>query len=345
MQERMRCLVLDKWDSPLRASDRPIPDVGPTDVLVEVEATGLGRTVANAIRGEIRGDDELLPLIPGHEIVGCVVETGDAVEGPTVGSRVGAYFYLSCGRCDACYAGWEALCTDSDGLVGVDVDGGFAEYVRLPSRNTIRIPDGIDAAGATIVPDAVATSYHVCNTRLDLTPGDEVAILGAGGGVGIHLLQVAEHFGADVTAVDKVAEKLRRCKDLGAVKTIDTSEQPLKDALVGGGAAFDVVVDFTSSMDLLTTAAAATRPRGTVVNMTAPADATLAVDPRRLVRDEQTILGSRYCSKLEFRSAARLVDDGVVEPVVTKVVGLEGIPDILETIHADQLLGRGAVTP
>lgn len=340
----MRCLRLHEWGGDLELEDIPVPTVGTHEVLIEVAATSVGRTVHNNISGYMAGSDEPLPLVPGHEIVGEIAQTGDGVTRHRVGDLVTAYYYLNCGYCDRCQRNLEPLCSKTGGRLGVDHDGGFAEFARLPDANVVPLPD-MDPLAATVVPDAVGTPVHVVTQRAAIDPGDEVLILGAGGGVGIHLVQVADHFGGAVTAVDLDAAKLDRCRDLGAVRTIDTATESFADRLDADDVTYDAVVDFTGVMDLLEAAVAALGPRGRLVNLTAYQGRSFDLSPRLQVLGEIEVVGSRYCSKYELREAAQLVADGDVEPVITEVVDLAGVPELLESIAADEVVGRGAVTP
>lgn len=337
----MRCLQVTETDGTLELADVPRPEIGPNDVIVDVDATSVGRTVYNNLHGRIVQDPENLPRIPGHEIVGRVSETGQGVTHVAEGDLVTTHYYLFCGHCEYCESGHEPLCENLRGHVGVDLDGGYAEYVTLPARNVIRLPGSLDPVDATAIPDAIATPYHVASQRAAIDPGDDVMVLGAGGGVGIHLVQMASHFGGEVTAVDQRSEKLQRCTELGAIRTVDTREQPI----TAEERTYDAVVDFTGSMELVTEATELIAPHGRFVHLTPFQDRTVEVTPRQLVWDEFDVVGSRYCSRYEIRRSAELVNEGVVEPIVTDVVSLDGVPELLETIAAGDHIGRGAVTP
>lgn len=337
----MDCLQVTDPDGTMRPTETTVPEVGPAEVLVEVEATSVGRTVYNNVHGRIVDDPANLPRIPGHEVVGRVEEVGAGVEHVAPGERVTTHYYLFCGNCSYCESGHEPLCEDLRGHVGVDVDGGYAEYVSLPSRNVVRLPDDLDPVRATAVPDAIATPYHVASRRAQVEPGDDVLILGAGGGVGIHLVQMVDHFGGSVTAVDQRSDKLRACSELGAVRTVDTRDESIAD--VGG--TYDAVVDFTGAMELVTEATELIAPHGRFVHLTPFRDRTFELTPRQLVWNEFDVVGSRYCSRYEIRRCAELVDVGVIEPIVTDVVDLDGVVDLLGTIAAGDHLGRGAVIP
>lgn len=345
MAEGMACLRIDSWGGDLERAMAPVPAVGVNDVLVEVRATGVGRTVHNYVGGNMGDDPDDLPRIPGHELVGDVVETGDGVDHLEAGDRVTAFFHIHCGHCRYCQAALEPLCAHHGGHVGVKLDGGFAEYVRLPARQVVLLPADLDPVGATTIPDAIATPYHVAKERAAIGPGDRVAILGAGGGVGIHLVQVAQVFGGEVTAVDLDDEKLEACRDLGATHVVNTADGDPAAALAEPGVAYDAVVDFTGDTGLLEAAVGQLAPRGTLVNLTSFPDNELRLAPRSQVRHETAVVGSRYCSKHELRAAAALVANGDVEPVVSEVVGFDGVADLLETVVSNELVGRGAMTP
>jgi len=339
----MEALQISEWGGKLEQVEREQPTPESHEVLVEVDATSVGLTVANVINGDLASESSTLPRIPGHEIIGTVVETGDGVSAPAVGERIAAYFYLSCDRCPSCRRGREPLCENLEGYVSVDIDGGFAEYVALPASNAIPIPSSIDPIDATAIPDSIATPYHVMNQRVDVGVGDDVLVLGAGGGVGIHLVQMARLFGSDVTAADIGEEKLHVAAEQGAERTIDTSETDLDTAL--DDERFDAVIDFTGVMPLVRTAVDYLGRRGRLVNLTTFPGKSFELTPREQVFNELEVVGSRYCSKYELRESAQLVAEGAIEPIVTEVADLDGTPALLDSIRDGEVVGRAAMTP
>lgn len=341
MSKTMRCLRIEKWGGDLQEAERAVPEPGDGDVLVEVEATSVGLTVANVMNGDLGNSLGDLPRIPGHEVVGRVRDCGDSVPHLEPGDRVGAYFYLSCDHCEYCRCGQESLCKNLEGLVSVDIDGGFAEYVRLPAANALALPESLDPIDATVIPDAVATPYHVANRRANVDPGDKVLVLGAGGGVGIHMVQMAQYFGGTVTAVGRDTASMDRCRDLGAKRAVDTSEESLASAL--DGASFDSIIDFTGSMSLIKEAMDLLGPRGRLVNLTTFPGQTLDVSPREQVFAETEVVGSRYCSKQEFVRSGELVAEGIIEPVVSEVAKMAETQGLIDRIRAGEILGRAAM--
>ena len=122
-----------------------------------------------------------------------------------------AYFYLVCGSCEACRSGQDALCRNLAGWIGVHRDGGYAPYTVLPARNAVPLPESVPAAEATAIPDAIATPLHVCKTRARIQPGDRVAVIGDGGGVGIHMIEMARSSAAVAArASESKFETIRR---------------------------------------------------------------------------------------------------------------------------------------
>lgn len=339
--DRMQCLQIDEWGDDPKVTDAPVPEPAPDEVLIDVEATGVGRTVANVIAGNMNDDPDALPRIPGHEVVGRVAETGAGISHLSSGEYVTVYFHLTCGHCKPCQQAFGSICENHAGWVSAHTDGGFAEYACLPAENVLPIPEEIDPVAATTIPDAVATPYHVANQRAEIDRGDEVMILGAGGGVGIHMVQMVRYFGADVTAVDVVDEKLDACIEYGATRTINASEENVAD--VAG--THDVVIDFVGDSETLDSIPSIMAPRGRFVHLTTFPGNTTSLSPREAVINEISVVGSRYCAKHELLEAGDLVAAGEIEPVVSETVDPGGVPELLDRIVANDVFGRGAMIP
>ena len=158
---------------------------------------------------------------------------GQGVTELKVGDPVTSYFYLTCGRCYWCRINRETLCDNMGGYVGRAIDGGYAEYIRLPVRNFIRIPPELDwrqhPAEVGVITDAIATPVKVIR-RARVTPHDTVAVFGAGGGLGVHMIKVARWAHArKVIAVDVMASKFETCFKAGADATVDASDGRLAE--------------------------------------------------------------------------------------------------------------------
>ncbi|MGH9102251.1 MAG: alcohol dehydrogenase catalytic domain-containing protein [Acidimicrobiales bacterium] len=339
----MRALRLGSWGGELVLEEGvPDPEAGPGEVLVKVLACGIGLTVLNCVRGDLGADPANLPRIPGHELVGVVTGCGAGVDRSRTGELVAAYFYLSCGHCPACYRGSHSLCESLGGYVGVDRDGGYAELVALPAANALPLPPGIDAVEATVVPDAVATPVHVAGVGR-VGAGQRVAVVAAGGGVGVHMVQVARLHGADVAGLEASDEKLAFLESELGVVAIDSSDFG-RAQLPGpwrGGA--DVIIDFLGSRASLAWALSSLDLGGRLVVVTTFPDVDVPLLPRDLVLRQRSVLGSRYCGKAELLEAAALVRSGAVRPVIGERVSLAGVEAVHGQLREGSLLGRGAL--
>ncbi len=338
----MRGLRITEWGGPLEPFEVPTPIPGPDAVLVRVIACGIGLTVLNYLGGQLADEPLREPRVPGHELVGTIEVVGPGVAAARVGDLVTAHFYLFCGTCRRCLAGLEPLCENLRGQLGVQCDGGYAEYVVLPARNALRLPDGIDPIEATVVPDAVATPVHVAR-RAGISPGERVAVVGAGGGVGIHMTQVARVFGAEVAGLDVVEEKLEFLeRELGVIPVrsgdFDAIELP-----ASWNRQLDVVVDFFGRPQSLAWALRTLGRNGRPVVVATFREIELPVSPRELVLRQLSVLGSRYASRYELGLAADLVNEGRVRPVISRRVGIDGVLDVHAELERGTLLGRGAL--
>ena len=330
-----------QWGQDPQWESFAVPSPGTKEVLVEVEACGVGLTVLNCINGNLGDDPGLLPRVPGHELVGRVVEVGDGADPGLMGRRVVAYFYLICGHCEWCRAGREQRCANLAGQLGVHRDGGYAPWVVLPELNAIPVSDDLDPVAATVVPDAVATPVHVAD-RADITPVDRVAVLGAGGGVGIHMVQVARYRGATVAGLDVTQEKLVEIERLGALPVQSDDFERLDHGIFSGERP-TVVVDLLGTTATATWALGALEMGGRLVALTTFPNRQAVFQARDMVFREMSILGSRYSHRAQVVEAARLVTEGHVQPIVGSVTGPEEVLGLHEKIRSRHLIGRGAL--
>ena len=338
----MRAMVLDEWGGPMTEQQRPDPVPGPGEALVKVRAAGVGLTLAHMRRGIFGGS---VPRIMGHELAGDVVALGDGVDSLAVGDRVGVYFYLNCGVCEWCRGGRETLCTAWKGYVGVHIDGGWADYVKLPAENLLPLPDGLDYEAAAVAADAVCTPWHAVKERAKVKPLDDVLIIGAGGGVGIHCVQMVRLFGGRVFAVDVSEEKLNLCRQWGANEVINAKTDDIAEAVMKltDGKGVHAAIDFNGGPDTFQAAIASTGIGGTALLVGGkPGEVTFP--HTQLILTEKIVTGTRYSTKKELAETFQLVARGDIQPVVGKRVHFTQLESIFEDLYAEELLGRGVLT-
>ena len=339
----MQAMVVNRWGESSAIETRPDPAPGPGEAVMRVRAAGVGLTLLNMRSGSFGG---AVPRIRGHEFGGDIVAVGSGVGGVAVGDRCAVYFYLTCGRCRWCRGGRETLCENFGGFVGVHRDGGFAEYVCLPAENFLPIPAGLDYEAAAVAADAVNTNWHCMRERARINPHDTVLLIGAGGGVGIHGVQVARLFGARVIAADVSEEKLALARRWGAADTINVracADLAAETKRLTGGRGVNAAVDyvghgatFQAAVDSL-----ATGGRAVVVGA---GRGNISIDPRRLINTEQIITGSRHSTRAELIETMEVMARGLIQPVVGMRLPFTEIETIFDAIRAETLPGRGALT-
>lgn len=339
----MKALVLHEWGGPLKLEEVPVPKVGPREALVKVKACGIGLTLNWLRQGKMGGS---VPRIIGHEVAGEVVEIGEQVAKVKVGERVCVYFYLTCGTCEFCRKNRETLCRNFCGYVGAVIDGGYAEYVKLPEENLLPIPDELSFEAAAIIPDAIGTPLHAVRERVQVKPPDTVIVVGAGGGVGIHTVQIAKLCGGWVIAVDTSDEKLAKTRELGADAVINDSKEDFVEEAkrLTGGKGVDVVIDFVCTTDTLNKGIRSLDRGGRLVCMavghTDPGEATLAVSPGYIVYNELVLTGSRCITKQELVESIEVVRRGQIKPVITRTFSLEEVEDAHKLLAEGKIFGR-----
>ena len=339
----MKAMVVREWGNSSILEVVSDPKPGPGEAVLKVKAAGVGLTLLNMRNGSFGGS---APRIMGHELGGDIVEVGAGVSSLSIGQRCAVYFYLTCGRCRWCCGGRETLCENFGGFVGVHRDGGFAEYVCLPVENFLPIPDELSYEAAAIATDAVNTNWHCMRERAKINPHDSVLLIGAGGGVGIHGVQVAKLFGARVIAADVSDEKLALAKKWGADETINVKNNPnLVDAVMqmtqgkGVNAAIDYVghgSTFQMAYDSLSISG-----RAVVVGV---GKGDISINPRKLMLTEKVVTGSRHSTRTELIETMEVMARGVIKPVVGMTRHFSEIEKIFDSIKDETLLGRGSLS-
>lgn len=340
----MKAQVLHQWGGPFKLEEVPVPKPGAGEALVKVKACGVGLTLKWIRDGAMGGS---VPRIIGHEVAGEVVEIGEQVTNVKVGDRVCVYFYLTCGTCEFCRKNRETLCRNFGGYVGVTIDGGYAEYAKLPAKNLLPIPNEISFEEASIIPDAIGTSLHALRERAQVKPPDTVMVVGAGGGVGIHAVQMARLCGSWVIAVDTSDEKLAKTKELGADAVINALEKDFADEAkrLTGGKGVDVILDFVCINDTLNKDFRSLNRGGKLVCLAAgrPEKATLTVTPGSLVTNEFVLTGSRQVTKQELAETIEMVRQGRIKPVITQTFSLKEVERAHQLIDERKIIGRAVI--
>src|SRR5947209_9004856 len=219
----MKAIRLTAVGGPLQERQLDVPPIAAGDVLVRVRAAGICHSDAHYRAGV--SPVGTLPVTLGHEVAGIVEEIGIEVKAFAPGDRVCLHYLVTCGRCPFCLSRTEQFCPHAE-MIGKHRDGGYAEFIALPERSVLRLPDAIAFEEGAILMCSSATSLHALG-KARFTAGETVAVFGVGG-LGISAVQLAIHFGASrVFAVDINPRKLRIAQDFGAVPVDATMQDPV----------------------------------------------------------------------------------------------------------------------
>jgi alcohol dehydrogenase, propanol-preferring len=284
----MRAAVVSAFGQPLVIEDRPVPEPGPGQVVVRMEASGLCHTDIHAANGDWPVTPTV-PFVPGHEGVGLVTALGDGVTSLKTGQRVAVpWLGYACGTCRYCLTGWETLCT-SQRNTGYSVDGGYAEYFLAEAAFAAPVPVGVDPREAAPLTCAGVTTYKAVKVG-SVRPGDLVVVSGVGG-LGHLAVQYAKIFGGTVAAVDITGEKLKLASELGADIVIDARHEDPAEVLRKHGGA-DVAIGLAVDDRSFATAYAGLRRGGRLVLVALPASGTLSIPVFDTVLNGTSVIGS-----------------------------------------------------
>lgn len=220
----MKAVQLTRIGQPLELREIPIPPIGAGQVLVRIRAAGICHSDAHYRAGASAVGP--LPQTLGHEVSGVVEAVGEGVTTVGVGDRVCLHYLLACGDCFHCSTGNEQFCSTGS-MIGKYVDGGYAEYIAVPARNAVILPDEISFKQGAVLMCSASTSLHALR-KTRLKPGETIAVYGVGG-LGIAAIQLAKALGAlDIYAVDINPAKLSLAESYGAIPIDAAQADPVR---------------------------------------------------------------------------------------------------------------------
>jgi 2-desacetyl-2-hydroxyethyl bacteriochlorophyllide A dehydrogenase len=333
----MKAIRLVKPGHPLEMQDIPVPTPGPSDVLVRVKAAGICHSDVHYRAG--KSVVKPLPMTLGHEVAGVIEAVGVAVSSFTVGDRVCLHYLATCGACEYCHAGNEQFCT-SGAMIGKYRDGGYAEFILMPARSVIRLPDEVTFEHGAIMMCSSATSLHALN-KARLRAGETVAIFGAGG-LGLSAIQLAKVMGAgQVLAVDIQPAKLELARQFGAVPVNAADADPVQQInRLTGGRGVNVALELIGLPQTMRQAVQclAIKGRAALVGIT---EKSFEVAPyHEILNKEAEIIGVSDHLAQELPLLMNYAREGKLDlrPIVSRTVPLDA-GAINETLDALEVFG------
>lgn len=334
----------------LRLEEVPLPVLRAGEVLVEIRACSINHLDVWVREGR-RGHHDLgikLPRVLGSDVAGlvCDVGAGHPASAPAIGTAVVVCPGRGCGTCGMCIRARENACSDYDTL-GVDRDGGYAQFVAVSAEDVFPMPEHLDFVEAACLPLAYMTAWHMLVSKGRLRPGETVLVNAAASGVGSAAVQIASGIGGRVIATASTPEKLQKAREMGATDVIQYGAKlmwPEEVLRLTGGRGVDIVVNSVGS-DVFEQSLRATAIGARVVNCGATAGEDVSVD-LHAVRARRlelyfSVMGSRsdLCESLDF------VRSGRRRPLVNRILPLANAQAAHRTLDDRTTWGKVVLQP
>ncbi len=322
------------------------PTPSPGEAVIAVAACGVCFHDVVTRAGTLKAGVEM-PMIPGHEIAGEIVALGAGVRDFQIGDRVATTQRSHiCGHCRYCRSSREPLCAEAVFLGDKGLNGGYAEYVRVEADNLARIPEGVAFDHAAIAACAMGTGLHAIGEVARLRFGETALVTGAGGGVGVHAVQLARLAGAFVIAQTTSPAKVDAIRAAGAHEVVLVSRGHDFSAEVreksGGGV--DVVIDTVGTSQFQPTRRSLA-PGGRWVMVGQLSGEFTPFNPAQLFLRSISLLSATSTTRRELEQTLGLIQRGAVRPVIDRSLPLDAAPEAHEAIERGGVTGRIVLSP
>jgi len=333
----MRAAQVGAAGGPFEVVKQELPEPGPGQVRVLVEACGICHTDAVLVDGYLPG--AAFPLVPGHEVAGRVDAVGAGVDGWPVGTRVGVgWFGGCCQRCPSCRAGDFINCAQLQ-VPGLAYPGGFADAMLVPANALAAIPDGLSAVDAAPLMCAGATTFNALRAS-GVQPGELVAVQGLGG-VGHMGVQYAARMGFETVAIARGTAKEQAARDLGARHYIDSTAEDVAARLRELGGARVVLATGTES-PAISACVDGLAPRGHLVVIGASAQ-PLSINPLQLIFGSHTVVGHASGTARQSEQTLAFSAQAGIRPVV-ETASLEDVESAFARMRSGEARFRMVLT-
>lgn len=341
----MKAVLFREHGGPEKLSyeDLPEPTIGPEDVRVRVKACAL-----NHLDIWVREGNPAYPIplphVSGSDAAGIVEQVGGQVDNVTVGQRVFVSPGISCWKCDQCLAGRDNMCR-SYGLVGAKTHGSYAEYVKVPFRNVLPIPENLSFEQAAAFPLVSVTASHMLFALAGLQHGETVLIMGAGSGVGSMAVQLAKLAGARVMATVGSDDKIPKAVILGADAVINHTKEKVSERakLLTEGRGVDVVIEHIGP-EVWDTCLDSLARGGRLITCGATTGGEVKLNLRYVFARQLTIKGSYMGTRAELVKAAELMGQGRLIPVIDRTYPLQEARAAQEHMLSRKFFGKILLT-
>lgn len=327
----------------LQYDDFPEPDVGPTEVLVDIKTGALNHLDVWSRRGMPSPED--IPHVLGSDGAGIVESVGDNVTRFESGDRVAVAPAVSCGECEFCRDGEESICVDFQ-IIGENTQGVHSEYASVDQDNLVAVPEHVDFVTAAAAPLVFQTAWRMLITRAQVDQSDTVLVHGASGGVGHAAVQIAANAGAEVWATASSEDKLQYAEECGASHTINYETDNFVEVIRADtdGRGVDVIVDHIGEATWSDSISIAARG-GRIVTCGATSGISPETNIPQLFWKQLDILGSTMGTPGEVDDVLAKVWEGTFTPRIRSVLPMSQIAEAHSMLEAREGFGKVVVIP
>src|SRR5262245_4060842 len=344
----MKAIVLREFGGPeaLRLEDVPAPEPGAGEVLVKVRSVSVNRTLDCVLRAGKYPVKIRLPHVLGADPAGEIAEVGNAVTQFRRGDRVAIISATPCQQCEPCLKGEDYNCLDSK-RIGVDRWGGCAEFIVVPARYAVKLPDEVSFASGTVITRHFPMAFNLLAGKADVTPGERVLVMGATGALGSSCVQVAKMLGATVIAGAGADERVALAKNYGADFGINYRRQNLTEEIMRltDNRGVDVVCENISDPTLWPAAFASLAVNGRLVTAGAHGGGSVTLDAKRLYMRRLRIIGAVGTTLHDVEKSLDAARRGQIRAIINRVMPLRDVAEAHRIVEQNQIVGKIILQP
>jgi NADPH2:quinone reductase len=344
----LKAIVLKEFGGPevLRLEDVPAPQPAAGEIVLKVHSVSVNRTLDLIVRAGKYPVKIQLPHVLGADPAGEVVEIGGGVTKFKVGDRVAVISATPCQQCGPCLKGEEANCVDNK-RIGVDVSGGYAEFIASPARYAVKLPDEISFAEGTVITRHFPMAFNLLAGKAHIKPGEWVLVMGATGALGSSCVQVAKMLGARVIAGAGADERVALAKRYGADFGINYRKQNLAEVIMNltDGQGVAVVCENIADPTLWTGAFNSLAMGGRLVTAGAHGGGNVNLDVKRLYMKRLRIIGAAGTNPPDIAKALEAAAAGRISAIIDRTMPLREAAEAHRIVEGNQTSGKVILDP